>query len=1454
MKYYYMLSDAPVDAASFTTAAATEANEVTIDGSKAFLAVRAYATVDGKEVGSAVRNFEFVTTDIINLESAAEITADLKGKTVRLGFPLNIIADGTLGSDKLTYMIYARDPENNPVVMKSRLASTTDATTPGAAFQITKNATPKGVIFAPAAGVIATVDTDKAGHPILVLKDADNSIDHFAECYTGAALAFDATEIKAAGIDLNYALTLNTHNLVEEISESHYGRMVYMRGVTYNTADKRFEKDGKTIPVATDPTNLDKYIQAPSSFYKKFTTLPTDATSPYTICGIVEYDPNAEAGSQYYIMLRNCVETQDLTGITFPTAGQVKGSLTENDDKTAGSIDIIHSATTIAAHPTGATSGGYIYTYTDHSKGTATTSFISYSSNISITNDIIFFKDGKCEIKIARTSLISTTNDIEYDRGDTYTLTLNDEAKGMPVYSAFSQIDPANDKGFVRIKTPYSIPYHVGNASGNWDWPIAMTAYLKGNYILVRDVATNDDGQPAAHQDQNPDFYLVYSEKGWGTNVVRNHYRTSSSTGRRAIIEGDGVAILTFQIGEDDMVLDASNMAIPSSNTNSTNDWHFTSPVGSSESAYKDHLDDWRVSSTISDPKQTLIDESYLRKVIAINGAKIKKTADDNATISLKNDVALSWDCLGAADKDTHQAVIANAGDDATYNVTAYVMKDGNGGFKLEVISLECLTGIISVCEHEHHDTYYGKASLDRFADGGIVTLRGVKVTKTFAEGSTTDYTLSTTIGNEEIDFVWETNASLEYTHKNTINKDMGTNTVTPSTFNISGNLKIDGDKKSIDLATVGKQSQSKLTVYSNGATIPTSKIVSFQSYARITFDAPKGTEIAYKILSVEGEPVDDGKWLPITTSDTLTIDRTHVIQIAGCAAGSNAQTSANISFTKTAKEAKSIDDMLAADNTTNYLHLRNTVRVSSAFTAWPFGNILTVTDGAGHHLLLHVDNYSPLPETGSLLKDFAVQRVTSDHTLTIGSLNNSYQYQFIGNTADYTATPEEGDDLPSIEPLITDSPEAADVEKLIRITDAFITGENASNLTVKTAGGNTIALRNAFECEIADNGPESGYILTGLLLPRKGKSVPRSEAAVVADEATPLTLDDMEFLPINIEKRRAAATPRLEVTGHESMEDNTVVTIEDVTVSMTSDEAYSTIEYSTDGGTTWTVYDGKPLTIGSSTEIQARTIVKGFDPSAIAKLDIRREYYSDAAKVVTEQKGGYTLVTLLPVNDLPQGTGYTIHYTLDGSEPGINSDVYSAPLELTEAATVKALMIEQGKRPAKTVASQALTVRANDLDITADKGEGFTTVAIAPKNAKHVDPKAEIRYTTDGTEPTAQSTLYKGEFEVEAADNGMTIKAICIEPGKTAGNVASATVAVEGLRPSCDVTISYKEAEGVYTITLTAPAGKIFYALNDATEFKLYDPAKPITYVSDTDGTCRIRAYALEEGKKEGK
>ncbi|WP_305308218.1 FN3 associated domain-containing protein [Paramuribaculum intestinale] len=426
--------------------------------------------------------------------------------------------------------------------------------------------------------------------------------------------------------------------------------------------------------------------------------------------------------------------------------------------------------------------------------------------------------------------------------------------------------------------------------------------------------------------------------------------------------------------------------------------------------------------------------------------------------------------------------------------------------------------------------------------------------------------------------------------------------------------------------------------------------------------------------------------------------------------------------------------------------------------------------------------------------------------------------------------------------------------QSLFDASHKVIGGNATDGYTLTPADGTEpIRLNNVLYWTPADGfDPDAEYAVEGYVMPAKPAEATASLTAKAGTE-------EMEFWPLYEEKKRQTDTPELLVSGYESADGDSYVAVEPVTLTATVEgrDADAPIEYSTDGGATWiTMTDGK-LTIDHSAKVDVRAHFPGFSPSETVSVEIKREYYSAEAVITPDQRGGYTTVTFAPGENAADGTDFTVYYTLDGSEPDMNAAKFTPgmkPLELTEATTVKALMIEQGKRPAKTIASQALTVRANDLDITADKGEGFTTVAIAPKNAKHVDPKAEIRYTTDGTEPTASSQLYKGEFEVEAADNGMTIKAICIEPGKTAGNVASATVAVEGLRPSCDVTISYTEADGVYTITLTAPAGKIFYALNDATEFKLYDPAKPITYVSDTDGTCRVRAYALEEGKKEGR
>ena len=1468
--YRYALTDTPLDETTFTTQNSTAGNEVEIDGSKRYLAVRAYAVTDGKEIASAVRNFEFVKSDIISIDRAADLNASLKDKTVRLTFPLNILADGTMGSDKLKYMIYARDPENNPVVMVSRLASTSDTPVPGAAFKITTTATPDGAIFVPAGGVIATVATDEAGNVTLVLKDASKNIDHFDECYTGSALKYSATDIAATGINRHYATNINTHCRAEKLDASHYGRMVYIRGVSYDPTNKTFSDEaGNTIPVVATYTDAEKYLQNSASAYKRFNALPTSSDTKNTIHGIVEYDPTAGEGAKYYIMLRNHKPTQNFTGITFPTTGQTIGDLIENDDKTAGQIEVNHASTTtgINIKPQGPTSGYYWYWI----NGVLQANPVSASTNIQAKT--AQFKDGMATFQIEYSDIVNTTNSLSNDRSDVYTLTLIDKAVQGKKHTTLSEMKAAlgekpEDGVYSTVSTPYSMPFNISNRSGDWNIATIMVAYIRGDYMLVRDIARNGEESNfslADDQQPNADFYLLKSHAtGWLT--YKTTYKSSSGTNTtRSIQEGDGITVLTGStlIDNNNLVIVPAGVAADLYGTTADTDLKTSTPL------FKQYAGTLDISATISDPASTAIGTEKIGKILLINGVKLKAPASENDPYmaAMKSDVKLSWKRLRAADKEAQQTEISASGVDNKFDITVYVMSDGNDGIEFEIIDIENPSYIVKVCEHEHHDTYFGNASLDRFADNDPITIRGAKVTKKFAEGSTTDYTLWTTIGQEEIGLDWGTNVTLI----KPINTDMGTNTVTSSAFEISGLVKTTDGKKSIGLTAVTKTESytendpNNLKIYLNGQQLRTnSSEAVFTDYGMITFDAPEWTKLSYKIVSTDGGDADpDAKWQTIGIGDTLTIDRTHVIQIQGCAPDHKSQSRFNINFKKTAPEAADIEEALTnvvTGTNVNYIHLRNAVRVSSAFTAWPHGNVITVTDATGRHLIVHTDNYSELPETGSLLKDFAVQRITSYHSLYIGSLNDTYHYQMQRKPAEVAAQPEEGEQLPDIAPILADRLQAENVERLVRLTDVIITESADGSLTFHTEADkdNEISLNNAFDCEIADNGPESGYILTGLLLPKPGTNLPRSKESTAAEaddaEAT-LTLADMNFTPIRIEKRRPTVTPTFELTGHESFDDNVAVTIEDLTLTMECADYYSTIEYSLDGGNTWTVYDGKPLTIAESHQVRIKATAKGFDPSETVAFEIKREYYSEEAVITPDQRGGYTTVTFAT----PEGENdeFTVYYTLDGSEPDMNADMFTPgmkPLELTEAATVKALMIEQGKRPAKTVASQALTVRANDLDITAEKGEGFTTVAIAPKDAKHVDPKAEIRYTTDGTTPDASSQLYKGEFEVEAADNGMTIKAICIEPGKTAGNVASATVAVEGLRPSCDVTISYTEADGVYTITLTAPAGKIFYALNDATEFKLYDPAKPITYVSDTDGTCRIRAYALEEGKKEGK
>ncbi|WP_305298777.1 FN3 associated domain-containing protein, partial [Paramuribaculum intestinale] len=602
-----------------------------------------------------------------------------------------------------------------------------------------------------------------------------------------------------------------------------------------------------------------------------------------------------------------------------------------------------------------------------------------------------------------------------------------------------------------------------------------------------------------------------------------------------------------------------------------------------------------------------------------------------------------------------------------------------------------------------------------------------------------------------------------------------------------------------------------------------------FLDYFKVDVRGPDYLTAYYRFATTE-EGLADAPEMKFDESRTAKFSEAGYIDVYTCNPGKRGLFHDKVrKFNKIATVAPSLSDILDAEESneiaryhlTGSLLITGTAQYEYHETDAPditkIGYIAMATDADGRHVrILFQDAYKFIPEVGQHIADFGLAQTTASF-FDAERTHRKYNLLATSNIKPFKPfEPEAGQEIAMPRSIARTAIDAADKSRRVRLIDMKIGGNATDGYTLTPADGTEpIRLNNVLYWTPADGfDPDAEYAVEGYVMPAKPAEATASLTAKAGTE-------EMEFWPLSEEKKRQTDTPELLVSGYESADGDSYVAVEPVTLTATVEgrDADAPIEYSTDGGATWiTMTDGK-LTIDHSAKVDVRAHFPGFSPSETVSVEIKREYYSAEAVITPDQRGGYTTVTFAPGENAADGTDFTVYYTLDGSEPDMKAAKFTPgmkPLELTEAATVKALMIEQGKRPAKTVASQALTVRANDLDITADKGEGFTTVAIAPKDAKHVDPKAEIRYTTDGTEPTASSQLYKGEFEVEAADNGMTIKAICIEPGKTAGNVASATVAVEGLRPSCDVTISYTEADGVYTITLTAPAGKIFYALND--------------------------------------
>lgn len=217
----------------------------------------------------------------------------------------------------------------------------------------------------------------------------------------------------------------------------------------------------------------------------------------------------------------------------------------------------------------------------------------------------------------------------------------------------------------------------------------------------------------------------------------------------------------------------------------------------------------------------------------------------------------------------------------------------------------------------------------------------------------------------------------------------------------------------------------------------------------------------------------------------------------------------------------------------------------------------------------------------------------------------------------------------------------------------------------------------------------------------------------------------------------------------------------------------------------------------------------------------------------------GTTFDTSLTVSMSCAAAGATIHYTTDGSEPTVDTPVYRR-FRVNGKTTVKAVAVDaDGLTSAVTVTEYALG-RCVDPVISPTDGTVFQhanqEVSIS------CGEEGTLRYTLDGSEPTADSPVYAGPFTISETT---IVRAKMFSDRFFDSRTVSSTLTREWVRVETPVITAAPRFTGAKTrvaLSCTTPGACIHYTL-DGSEPTADAPVYAGPF--DVSASCTVRAYA---------
>jgi hypothetical protein len=290
------------------------------------------------------------------------------------------------------------------------------------------------------------------------------------------------------------------------------------------------------------------------------------------------------------------------------------------------------------------------------------------------------------------------------------------------------------------------------------------------------------------------------------------------------------------------------------------------------------------------------------------------------------------------------------------------------------------------------------------------------------------------------------------------------------------------------------------------------------------------------------------------------------------------------------------------------------------------------------------------------------------------------------------------------------------------------------------------------------------------------------------------------------------------------------------VAVTLVTSTSGAVIRYTLDGSdpTVTSPLASGPVTIAQSAMLTARGFLSGWNPSAAAGATYN---LVALAPVILPPGGSFSAPQVVTLTS--PTTGGELRYTLDGSSPGASSPLYAGPITVAANATLTARVFRAGWTPSAAI-SATFAFKAVAPVLT-PPGGGFTAPQVVTLSTATAG--GEIRYTLDGSDPTAASSLATGPVTI---DRNATLMARTFRAGWTASDASAGVFSFTPSAPTiAPANGTFSDTVSV-TLTSATSGAEVRYTLDGS------DPT-PASFLASgaiaIDRSTNVSAKAFKAG-----